>query len=93
MKASAIYWRLFDFLVRRIVAISFIVGGLMVAGSSFSSLLPGGGILVNGQPNTDIVFRLLGVLAPLVVVIMGIALFRSRPFNPESHMKRKDTVI
>ncbi len=77
------YWRVFNFLVRRIVAVVFAVGGLVMALVSVGAILPGGTINVDGVASTDLVFRWSAVLLPLVVATLGVALFRVKPFNPD----------
>lgn len=79
-----LYWRIFNFLVRRVVATGFVAGGLVVALRSVGSLLPGGTINVNGVPSDDFVFRLFAVLLPLIVSVLGVALYRAKPFSPST---------
>jgi hypothetical protein len=80
--AMSLYWRVFNFLIRRVVAPGFVIVGTIVALGNLGSLLPGGTINVNGAPTDDIVFRAIGVFMPLLVAALGIALFRAPPFTP-----------
>lgn len=80
----SVYWRFFNFLVRRVVASAFVVVGGIVAAADIPALLPGGTIPVNGVPTDDLVFRLASVGMPLLVAILGIALYRAKPFVPQS---------
>lgn len=78
----SLYWRFFNFVVRRVVASAFVVGGCIVAAADTPALLPGGTIPVNGGPTDDLVFRLASVGMPLLVAIFGVALYRAKPFVP-----------
>jgi uncharacterized BrkB/YihY/UPF0761 family membrane protein len=82
MKYSESHWKLFNLLTRRLMAFSFILGGLVLAIYGVPSVLPGGTVLVEGVPSDDLVFRWLVVLLPLLVVFLGIALYRVAPFVP-----------
>jgi hypothetical protein len=77
-----LYWKLFNFLVRRVVAFGFIAIGLLVAASGVNGLFPGGSVQVNGVPSDDLVLRVALVLLPLLVVVLGVALYRVKPFEP-----------
>lgn len=81
------YWRVFNVLVRRIVAVVFAVGGVVVALASVHAILPGGTVNVDGVPSTDLVFRWSAVLLPLVVATLGVALFRVKPFTPGRNVR------
>jgi len=76
------YWRIFNFLVRRVVAVVFAVGGIVEALASIHSVLPGDIISVNGVASDDLVFRWSAVVLPLVVAALGLALYRAKPFAP-----------
>jgi len=76
------YWRILNFLVRRVLAVAFAVGGVVVAVANIGAVLPGGTTGVNGAPSTDLVFRWSAVLLPLVVAALGVALYRVEPFTP-----------
>lgn len=76
------YWRIFNFVVRRVVAVAFAVGGLVITLANISAVLPGGHIGFNGIPSTDLVLRWAAVVLPLVVAALGVALYRVRPFTP-----------
>jgi hypothetical protein len=75
------YLRIFNFLVRRVVAIAFSIGGTVVALAGLPAILPGGTIDVNGVPSTDLIFRWAAVVLPFVVAALGVALYRAKPFN------------
>ena len=81
-QAITIYWRTFNFFVRRVIAISSIFVGLVLAIIDTPALLPGGTINVDGVPISDLVFRILSVVLPLLVAIIGVALFRIKPYYP-----------
>jgi hypothetical protein len=86
------YWRIFNFLARRILASGFMLVGGLVALFNVPAVLPGGTINVNGTPSGDMFFRVVSVLLPLVVGILGIALFRSQPYYPrETNSQGNDT--
>jgi hypothetical protein len=89
MSFLSLYWRVFNFLVRRVVAPGFTVGGLIIAVINVPALLPGGTFNVDGSPSTDIVMRLVSVAMPLLVSALGLALYRAQPFTPpEKHNLR-----
>lgn len=54
----------------------------MLAIYGIPNLLPGGTVHVDGIPSDDLVFRWVSVLLPLLVVVLGIALFKAAPFVP-----------
>jgi hypothetical protein len=76
------HYRFFNFLVRRVIAVGFIVGGALVGFSYLGALLPGGTIVVDGSPNDDLVLRIAVVGFPFLLSALGVALFRAKPFNP-----------
>ena len=78
------YWRVFNFLVRRVVAVVFVVGGVVVAIAGAQAVFPGGTINVDGVPSTGLVFRWSAVVLPLLVAALGVALYRAKPFAPGS---------
>lgn len=78
----SLYWRIFNFLVRRVIAVGFVVVGSIVGVVNLPSLLPGGTINVDGLPSGDIVLRLATVLLPVIVAGFDIALYRVAPFIP-----------
>jgi hypothetical protein len=82
MKLRLIYWRIFNFVGRRVLAPGFIAVGLILAAVNIPTLFPGGSVNLDGSPSNDIVFRLFGVILPLLVAALGIALYRSRPYYP-----------
>ena len=83
MKITDIYWRAFNFLARRVVATCFLFGGLVVAGSNITAVLPGGTISVDGYLSSDILLRIAVVVVPLFMAVVGVLLFRSKPYYPE----------
>ena len=82
MKYSENHWKFFNFLTRRVMALSFIFGGIIMTMLSLPSILPGGTVMVDGNPSDDLVLRWFVFLLPLVVVLLGIALYRVAPFEP-----------
>jgi H+/Cl- antiporter ClcA len=83
----SLYWRIFNFLVRRVIAVGFVVVGFVIGLVNLNSLLPGGTIKVGGSPSSDIVFRLAAVLLPIVVTALGVMLYRVAPFSPSKKMR------
>ncbi len=79
------HWRVFNFMVRRVMAIGFVFVGLVLFAYGLPTLLPGGTIKVNGVPSDDMVYRLFGTLMPLVACVLGVALYRTRPYLPSWH--------
>jgi hypothetical protein len=70
-----------DYLLRRVVSIVFIMGGMvMVIGGIATLLDPDATVMVNGSPERSVVFKLVLVLVPAVVAFVGVLLFRARPF-------------
>lgn len=67
------------------MASAFIVGGLIVFIEGIPDSLLGGTIIIDGQSTDDIVLRLFATLFPLVLVVLGIFLFRAKPYYP-SHI-------
>lgn len=82
MTYSEVHWKLFNFFARRVLAISFVVGGSVMAVLAVSNILPGGTVLVDGIPSDDLVFRWASFLLPLLLVPFGVALFKVAPFLP-----------
>ncbi len=83
MNWPLLYYRAFNFLIRRVVAVSFVVLGLIIGLSHVPALIdPNGTILWNGEPSSDIVIRTFAVLMPLVLAVLGVLLFRARPWYP-----------
>jgi hypothetical protein len=76
------YHRVLDFFLRRIFAVSAIILGTVIALVDLPSLLPGGTFANNGVPTDSWFWRIFAVLFPLLFVILGIALFRAKPFKP-----------
>jgi len=77
------HWVMFNFMARRVLAVAFIVVGLLISVFNAPVLLPGGTIPVNGVPEDDLVLRLVSVFMPLLVAALGVALFRSKPYDPD----------
>ena len=85
MGERGIYWRLINFLVRRVTAVGFIVVGSILVLEFLPALMdPAGTIPVNGVPESDLGFRLMGVAFPAIVVVLGVLLFRAKPFYPDT---------
>jgi hypothetical protein len=79
------YWRLFNFLARRVVAVGFMIVGSILCLYFLPSLIdPKGTIPVNGIPESDIVYRLFAVVLPAIVAGLGLLLYRVRPWYPGS---------
>jgi hypothetical protein len=78
------YWRVFNFMIRRVVAVGFMVVGVILVVTWLPSLLdPNGSIPVNGIPDHDLGMRLFGVVLPAIVAVLGVLLFRSKPYDPD----------
>jgi hypothetical protein len=60
----------------------FVLGGSLISVFNIPALLPGGTIDVNGVPSGDLVMRSVAVFLPLLVAVLGVALFRAPPFRP-----------
>ena len=69
-RISTAYWKLFNFCVRRVLAVLLVVGGLLGAATGIPVLFPGGSVPVNGVPSDDLVFRLAFVLLPLLMALI-----------------------
>jgi hypothetical protein len=79
-----LYWRVFNFWIRRVVAVGFMVVGGLIAVSYLPSLVdPNGTVLVNGQPQNDLFYRIVAVVLPAVVAALGVMLYRAAPFVPK----------
>lgn len=78
------YWQFFNFLVRRVIAVGFILGGAILFIYGLVNILPGGTVQFNGQSTDDLFLRFFSALFPLIVVMLGIFLFRANPFYPSS---------
>jgi hypothetical protein len=87
---SGAYWKVFNFCVRRIVAVLFVVGGLFGAATGIPVLFRGGTVPVNGVPSDDLGLRLAFVLLPALVALAGIALYRAPPYDPSDGSERPD---
>ena len=82
MKLALLYWKFFNFVLRRIVAVGFMLIGLVVAFSQVRSLIPNGN-LDDGVPSGDLTLRILAVGLPLLVSVFGVFLFRAKPYYPQ----------
>lgn len=90
MSVQSAYWRFFNFLARRVVAVAFAVGGGIMAVLSLLSLLdPNGTIVVNGQPEHDLFYRIVAFLTPTVMAVFGMLMYRAPPFVPPGSKKRE----
>lgn len=87
MKYSEAHWKLFNFLTRRVMAVSFVIGGIASAASALPNILPGGTVLVNGIPTDDLVIRWVSFFLPLLLIPIGIALFKAEPFAKKYRRK------
>ena len=84
MTELPLYYRFVNFVVRRVVAVGLVVVGSLVALSGIPALVnPDGTVLVNGQPQGDLFYRIGGVLLPAIMVLLGVLLFRAAPFVPK----------
>ena len=83
MGFSDIYWRFFNFFVRRVVAITWVVIGFVMACANVPLLLPGATIEVDGTSTDDLLYRVCAVVLPLLAAIAGVLLFRAEPYNPQ----------
>jgi len=85
MDRPAFYWRFFNFMVRRVVAVGFVVVGSILCLYFLPSLIdPKGTIPVNGVPQSDLFYRLFAVLLPALVAGLGVLLYRVRPWYPQA---------
>lgn len=66
------------------MATAFISGGFILFLYGVPSILPGGSAQLNGQPTDDMVIRFFSAFFPLIVVVMGVFLFRAKPYYPSS---------
>jgi phosphoribosylcarboxyaminoimidazole (NCAIR) mutase len=67
------YTRVFNLMVRRVVAVGFVIVGLIGALSSLPALIdPNSSIPVNGVPDRDIVYRVIAVTLPAVMAVFGV---------------------
>lgn len=83
MELQQAYWRLFNFVVRRVIAVLFIVGGSIISLSFIPALLdPNGSILVDGVPETDLFYRVFAVVMPAIMAVCGVLMYRAKPFSP-----------
>jgi hypothetical protein len=82
MSLQSAYWRFFNFLVRRVVAVAFAVGGIMALVALPSLFDPNGTILVNGQPERDLFYRVFAFLMPAIMAALGVLMYRAPPFVP-----------
>lgn len=78
-----LYWKTFNFFVRRVMASAFIVGGLVLCFENLPDMLPGGTVLVDGVPSSDLVFRGVATFFPLLVSYLGFLLYRVKPYFPQ----------
>lgn len=82
MRLGDRYWRLFNSGVK-IVAVGFIVVGSAVALLALLAIFdPNGTVLVNGEPESDLITRLITFVAPIMVAVFGFLLLRAKPHAP-----------
>jgi hypothetical protein len=84
------HWRIFNFLMRRVVAIAFMAGGTLLFLQGARHLLPGGTIVIDGHPTDDVGMRLIVTVLPGVMAVLGALMFRARPYYPPG-VKSDDT--
>ena len=77
------YLRFFNIFVRRVVAITWIVIGLIITCANLPLLLPGATIEIDGARTDDLVYRACAVLIPFLGVVAGVLFFRSKPYRPQ----------
>jgi hypothetical protein len=75
------------------MALGFIFGGFILFIYEAPDILPGGTVQLNGQPTDDIVIRLFSALFPLIMMVLGIFLFRVKPYYPSSIMRKAQDKI
>lgn len=70
-------------MARRVMAVAFIIGGSLLAISWLPSLLsPNGTIPVNGVEENDLFYRAFAVVIPALAAVLGVFLYRAKPFVP-----------
>jgi hypothetical protein len=88
MDAHQAYNRFLNFMVRRVIAVLFIVVGSIVALSFLPALVtPDGSVLVNGVSQSGLGYRILAVAFPLAFVVVGVLLYMAPPFKPPSTLE------
>jgi hypothetical protein len=76
-----LYLRFFNFMVRRVVAIVFVIVGSLGALLSIPALFdPNGSVLVNGVPHGNLFYRILAVLLAVGFALLGVVLYKAPPF-------------
>jgi hypothetical protein len=73
--------RMFDFFARRVFALACIIVGTILSLNSIGTIFSGGAINMNGAPTDDIVLQGFAVLWPLVIAVLGVALYRAKPLR------------
>jgi len=74
-----LWWRTFDFYVRRVFAVVAMFVGLILTLVDIPTMFPGHMINVNGVPSSDLVERISSVALPLLIALFGLILFRAKP--------------
>ncbi|MGE5625149.1 MAG: hypothetical protein ACM3ZT_06350 [Bacillota bacterium] len=80
-----LYFKFLNFMLRRVVALWFMVLGSIATVMAVIWALLGKPIDVNGVPTTSMVARLLYVAAFLIPTVLGYLLWCSKPFDPHNH--------
>ncbi len=74
---------IFNFFARRIFGPSCVFVGTILALTNIGAILPGGTINMNGAPTDDLVLRIFAVVWPSVMAVLGVALYRAKPYAPK----------
>jgi hypothetical protein len=83
MNIQRTYWRVFNFMMRRVVAVMFVIVGTIGALSSLPALFnPDGSVPLNRIPDRDIVYRIIAFALPAVIAVFGVLIYRAKPFEP-----------
>jgi len=85
MDSRKLYWRFFNFMARRVLAIWFMIAGTIGIITSVPPMLnPNGTVPVNGVPDPNFFWRLLPFLLGILFTFFGVLLYRARPWYPKS---------
>lgn len=78
---QSLYTRCLDFFIRRFFAFFAVGLGLFLTAITVPCLLPGGQILLNGEPTDAWLWRIVGSLAPSVLIVLGVVLYKAKPLK------------